>query len=47
MPLAYAEQFYVLREHIGFVRQQLAQHGREGVPPVLPMAPPGTPAQGA
>jgi TRAP-type uncharacterized transport system substrate-binding protein len=47
MPLAYAEQFYVLREHIGFVRQQLAQHGREGVPPVLPMAPAGTPARGA
>jgi TRAP-type uncharacterized transport system substrate-binding protein len=23
MPLAYADQFYVLREHIGFVRQQL------------------------
>jgi TRAP-type uncharacterized transport system substrate-binding protein len=25
MPLAYADQFYVLREHIGFVRQRLAQ----------------------
>jgi TRAP-type uncharacterized transport system substrate-binding protein len=24
MPLAYAEQFYVLRQHIGFVRQRLA-----------------------
>ncbi|RAR60547.1 TRAP-type uncharacterized transport system substrate-binding protein [Paraburkholderia unamae] len=24
MPLAYAEQFYVLREHIGFVRERLA-----------------------
>lgn len=23
MPLAYADQFYVLREHIGFVRQRL------------------------
>ena len=27
MPLAYADQFYVLREHIGFVRQRLT-HGR-------------------
>ncbi|WP_116138870.1 TAXI family TRAP transporter solute-binding subunit [Trinickia diaoshuihuensis] len=25
MPLAYADQFYVLREHIGFVRTRLAQ----------------------
>jgi hypothetical protein len=25
MPLAFADQFYVLREHIGFVRQRLAQ----------------------
>jgi TRAP-type uncharacterized transport system substrate-binding protein len=25
MPLAYADQFYVLREHIGFVRQRLSQ----------------------
>ncbi|NYH18480.1 TAXI family TRAP transporter solute-binding subunit [Paraburkholderia bryophila] len=25
MPLAYADQFYVLREHIGFVRQRLTQ----------------------
>jgi hypothetical protein len=25
MPLAYADQFYVLREHIGFVRQRLMQ----------------------
>ncbi|MFL9907981.1 TAXI family TRAP transporter solute-binding subunit [Paraburkholderia sp. RL17-337-BIB-A] len=28
MPLAYADQFYVLREHIGFVRQRLT-HTRE------------------
>ncbi|RDK00695.1 TAXI family TRAP transporter solute-binding subunit [Paraburkholderia lacunae] len=28
MPLAYADQFYVLREHIGFVRERLT-HGRE------------------
>jgi TRAP-type uncharacterized transport system substrate-binding protein len=28
MPLAYADQFYVLREHIGFVRERLIQ-GRE------------------
>ncbi len=25
MPLAFADQFYVLREHIGFVWQRLAQ----------------------
>jgi hypothetical protein len=25
MPLAYADQFYVLREHIGFVRARLTQ----------------------
>jgi hypothetical protein len=25
MPLAYADQFYVLREHIGFVRRRLMQ----------------------
>jgi hypothetical protein len=25
MPLAYADQFYVLREHIGFVRRRLIQ----------------------
>jgi hypothetical protein len=25
MPLAYADQFYVLREHIGFVRHRLTQ----------------------
>lgn len=29
MPLAYADQFYVLREHIGFVRERLL-HTREG-----------------
>lgn len=28
MPLAYADQFYVLREHIGFVRERLT-HSRE------------------
>lgn len=28
MPLAYADQFYVLREHIGFVRTRLT-HGRD------------------
>jgi hypothetical protein len=25
MPLAYADAFYVLREHVGFVRSRLAQ----------------------
>jgi hypothetical protein len=29
MPLAYADQFYVLREHIGFVRARLTQ-SRDG-----------------
>ena len=28
MPLAYAGQFYVLREHIGFVRERLTAHDR-------------------
>ncbi|CAN0618808.1 conserved protein of unknown function [Burkholderia multivorans] len=28
MPLAYAGQFYVLREHIGFVRERLLSHDR-------------------
>jgi hypothetical protein len=37
MPLAYADQFYVLREHIGFVRQRLTQ-GRD--------APLGEPSEG-
>jgi TRAP-type uncharacterized transport system substrate-binding protein len=31
MPLAYADQFYVLREHIGFVRERLTQQGREAM----------------
>jgi TRAP transporter TAXI family solute receptor len=31
MPLAYADQFYVLREHIGFVRTRLA-HGQDRSP---------------
>ncbi|WP_133650376.1 TAXI family TRAP transporter solute-binding subunit [Paraburkholderia flava] len=29
MPLAYADQFYVLREHIGFVRDRLSRTPRE------------------
>lgn len=33
MPLAFADQFYVLREHIGFVRERLAHA------PVTPAAP--------
>jgi hypothetical protein len=37
MPLAYADQFYVLREHIGFVRARLTQGGEH---PVEPAAPP-------
>ena len=37
MPLAYADQFYVLREHIGFVRERLTQQGRE---PMHEPAPP-------
>ena len=26
MPLAFADQFYVLREHIGFVKARLSHH---------------------
>jgi TRAP-type uncharacterized transport system substrate-binding protein len=37
MPLAYADQFYVLREHIGFVRARLMPGGEH---PVEPAAPP-------
>lgn len=29
MPLAYAGQFYVLREHIGFVRERLTSHDHD------------------
>lgn len=32
IPLAYADQFYVLREHIGFVRQRLDAMNAEPVP---------------
>jgi NMT1-like family len=39
MPLAYADQFYVLREHIGFVRQRLMQQGRDQAQDAAP--PPG------
>lgn len=40
MPLAYAGQFYVLREHIGFVRERLTAHDQD-----TPAAPPGTGGQ--
>jgi TRAP-type uncharacterized transport system substrate-binding protein len=30
LPLGFADQFYVLREHIGFVRRRLAERGRAG-----------------
>jgi hypothetical protein len=33
MPLAYADAFYVLREHVGFVRSRLAAAARQGSPP--------------
>ncbi|ABK07591.1 TAXI family TRAP transporter solute-binding subunit [Burkholderia cenocepacia] len=36
MPLAYAGQFYVLREHIGFVRERLTAHDQDA-----PAGPPG------
>ncbi|POM20316.1 hypothetical protein CSX04_01718 [Burkholderia cepacia] len=36
MPLAYAGQFYVLREHIGFVRERLTAHDHD-----TPAGPPG------
>jgi hypothetical protein len=38
MPLAFADQFYVLREHIGFVRQRLTQMGTAGVAQSAPAA---------
>jgi TRAP-type uncharacterized transport system substrate-binding protein len=40
MPLAYADQFYVLREHIGFVRERL-MHPREAPLESHSDAPPG------
>jgi hypothetical protein len=33
MPLAYADAFYVLREHVGFVRSRLAAAERHGSTP--------------
>jgi hypothetical protein len=33
MPLAYADAFYVLREHVGFVRSRLAAAERQGSTP--------------
>lgn len=33
MPLAYADAFYVLREHVGFVRSRLAAGARQGSHP--------------
>ncbi|MGH8780471.1 TAXI family TRAP transporter solute-binding subunit [Paraburkholderia sp.] len=33
MPLAYADQFYVLREHIGFVRERLSRAPRDAESP--------------
>lgn len=38
MPLAFADQFYVLREHIGFVRHRLAQMGARGAVEAVPAA---------
>jgi hypothetical protein len=32
MPLAHADAFYVLREHVGFVRAHLGEASRESVP---------------
>jgi hypothetical protein len=36
MPLAYADQFYVLREHIGFVRDRLTHGGEHPVEEARP-----------
>ena len=36
MPLAYADQFYVLREHIGFVRDRLTHGGDHPVEEARP-----------
>jgi TRAP-type uncharacterized transport system substrate-binding protein len=33
IPVGFAEQFYVLREHIGFVRRRLAERAGAGAPP--------------
>jgi hypothetical protein len=33
LPLAFADQFYVLREHIGFVRRRIAARAVAGDPP--------------
>jgi TRAP-type uncharacterized transport system substrate-binding protein len=33
LPLGFADQFYVLREHIGFVRRRLASRAGAGTPP--------------
>jgi TRAP-type uncharacterized transport system substrate-binding protein len=46
MPLAYADQFYVLREHIGFVRGRLT-HPRDGHASGHGVPPPGGDAQAA
>jgi TRAP transporter TAXI family solute receptor len=43
-PLAYANQFYILREHIGLVRRNMQ---RGGEAPVAPAAPPAEPAKQA
>jgi TRAP-type uncharacterized transport system substrate-binding protein len=47
MPLAYADQFYVLREHIGFVRDRLTHGGEppvEAAPSPMPAESPQAPA---
>jgi TRAP-type uncharacterized transport system substrate-binding protein len=43
-PLAFANQFYILREHIGLVRRSMQ---RAGEPPVALAAPPAEPAKKA
>jgi TRAP-type uncharacterized transport system substrate-binding protein len=46
MPLAYADQFYVLREHIGFVRERLT-HQRDAYADGHGAPPPASPAGSA
>ncbi|HEX4326200.1 MAG TPA: TAXI family TRAP transporter solute-binding subunit [Burkholderiales bacterium] len=41
VPLAYADQFYVLRQHIGFVRDRLVPGGADSPAPGAPTASPG------
>jgi hypothetical protein len=47
MPLAYADQFYVLREHIGFVRARLTRDSEAAAAQEKADEPPPAPSGGA